>query len=284
VFEWVRTLLVLLLLLAACERKPAPALAPEMVSPWFARMDAQLQPLLRQRDSVAAILRRDSGTTTADSLFMVFRGRYASGIDSIASKTWDDAPFQNWLISSPGASDSAERFFEARGFRLTSEEGSIYPTVNTGVLVRTLKPFLTPALKDFLALRKHDEDQRFSNDAALEIPWDSVSERVAAWDRLLNAHPVFAARQEAQEWYSLYLSTYLTGMDNSPVFNDTLVPPLRASYQRFLRLHGDTRAGRLVRSYLDVLRSTGFRSAPQVAEFLRANHVTSMAAVQPPVR
>jgi len=109
-------------------------------------------------------------------------------------------------------------------------------------------------------------------------------ERVAAWDRLLHAHPVFVARQEAQEWYSLYLFTYLTGMDNSPAFNETLVSPLRASYQRFLRLHGETRAGRLLRSYLAVLLSTGFRSAPQVAEFLRANHVVSMAAVQPPVR
>jgi hypothetical protein len=300
-------ILLVLILLSACarERQPArpgaetptvvsspsaghngslPTLAPEMVSTWFARMDVRVQPVARQRDSVAVILRRDSGTTSADSLFIAFRGRYASTIDSIGRETWDDAPFQNWLISSAAASDSAERFFEARGLRLTSSEGSAYPTENTGVLGRTLKPFLTAALRAFLALREHDEAQGFSDDAALQIPWDSVGERVTAWERLLNAHPAFVAKDEAQWWYDLYLSTYLTGMDNSPVFDDTLAPALRASYQRFVRLHRDTRAGRLVRAYLDVLQSTGFRSAPPVAEFLRANNIASMAAVQPPIR
>jgi hypothetical protein len=255
-----------------------------MVSPWFARMDARLQPLVRQRDSVAAILRRDSGTTRADSLFIAFRGRYTSAIDTIGHETWEDAPFQNWLISSTAASDSAGRFFEARGLRLTSSEGSAYPTENTVVLVGTLRPFLTAALRDFLVLRAHDEAQGFSDDAALQVPWDSVGERVAAWERLLNAHPVFVATREAQGWYNLYLSTYVTGMDNSPAFEDTLVPALRASYQRFLRLHGDTRPVRLVRAYLNVLQSTGFRNAPPVADFLRANNIASMAAIQPPIR
>ena len=300
-------LLVLLVVLAACtrERQPAahgteqppvtstpsashegslPMLTPEMVSPWFARIDARLQPLVRRRDSVIVTLRQDSGTTSADSLFLAFRDGYASAIDSIGRETWDDAPFQNWLISSTAASDSAERFFNARGFALTLSEGSTYPIENTGVLLKTVRPFLTAALRDFLALREHDEAQGFSEDAALLIPWDSVGERVAAWERLLHAYPVFVARQEAQGWYDLYLSTYFLGMDHSPVFEKTLMPDLHTSYQRFLLLHGNTRAGRLVRAYLDILRSTGFRNGPPVAAFLRANNIAPMAAVQPPIR
>lgn len=300
-------LLVLLVVLAACtrERQPAargteqpqvtgtpsashegslPMLTPEMVSPWFARIDARLQPLVRRRDSVIVMLRQDSGTTSADSLFIAFRDGYASAIDSIGRETWDDAPFQNWLISSTAASDSAERFFDARGFALTLSEGSTYPIEHTGVLVATVRPFLTSALRDFLALREHDEAQGFSEDGALLIPWDSVGERVAAWERLLHAYPVFVARQEAQGWYDLYLSTYFLGMDHSPVFEKTLMPDLHTSYQRFLLLHGNTRAGRLVRTYLDILRSTGFRNGPPVAAFLLANHIAPMAAVQPPTR
>src|SRR6266571_893116 len=266
--------ITLILLLAACAREPQPGsraagrssadasgdrpslptLAPDSVSLWFARMDARLQPLMRSRDSVIAVLRHASGTTRADSLFVAFRDRYARALDTIGSQTWDDAPFQNWLMSSAAGSDSAEHFFGTRGFRLTWSEGSAYPTANTSVLVRTCKPFLSTALGEFLTLREHDEAQGFSDDAALQVPWDSVGERVVAWERLLNAHPVFVSRAEAEEWYNLYLSTYLTGMDNSPVFEDTLVPAVHASYERFLRRHADTRAAHLVRAYLDILR------------------------------
>src|SRR5260370_35701044 len=216
-------LLVLLVVLAACprERQPAahgtaqpavtstpsasdqgslPTLTPEMVSPWFARIDARLQPLVRRRDSVIVMLRQDSGTTSADSLFIAFRDGYASAIDSIGRETWDDAPFQNWLISSTAASDSAERFFDARGFALTLSEGSTYPIEHTGVLVATVRPFLTSALRDFLPLREHDEPQGSSEDGPRLIPWDSVGERVAAWQCLLHSYPVFVARRAGPGW------------------------------------------------------------------------------------
>src|SRR5258708_12427279 len=120
-------LLVLLVVLAACtrERQPAargteqpqvtgtpsashegslPMLTPEMVSPWFARIDARLQPLVRRRDSVIVMLRQDSGTTSADSLFIPFRDGYAPAIDSIVRATSDHSPFHTRPISSPASS------------------------------------------------------------------------------------------------------------------------------------------------------------------------------------
>ena len=244
---------------------------------------ARLDPALRGREAVVARLRMDSGTPTADSVFLRARGSFALAIDSIGTAMYDDSAFQGW-VGSDSAAAEADTWFRARGLRLSWSEGSAYPSEDTGEWLRLAGPYVTAPMREYLALRNHDEAQRFTNDAALQIPWDSLAERIAGWDRFIEGHPGFVLLREAEMWRGIFLRTYLTGIDNSRVFEDSLVPEVRKSYERFVERHGATRTGALVRGYLDVLGASGGRETDEVVAFRRANGIRSMIGMQPPIR
>lgn len=244
----------------------------------------RLEPVLRAREAVVRQLRADSGTPDADSVFLEARGSFAVAIDSVGSAMYGDGAFQAWVTGDSAAVGEAEAWFRSRGLRLTWSEGSAYPSEDTGAWLRLAGPFVTTAMREYLARRDHDEAQGFTNDAALQIPWDSLAERIVAWDAFIEGHAGFVLVRDAEMWRGIYLRTYLTGLDNSRVFEDGLVPEVRRSYERFVERHGTTRTGRLLAEYLEVLRGSGGRETAEVHAFWRANDVRSMIGMQPPIR
>jgi hypothetical protein len=69
-----------------------------------------------------------------------------------------------------------------------------------------------------------------------------------------------------------YLRAYLTGWDNTNVFDwrtRVLKPDVRRSFERFVRVHASTRSAAVVREYLDLLARTGYRRTAAVDDFLR---------------
>ena len=258
--------------------------APPPVPVAMTRVMALLEPALRARDALPGRLRPDSGTSAADSAFLEARGDFAVAIDSVGSAVWSDEALQTWVTGDPAAADSAKAAFTARGLRLTWSEGSAYPSEDTGAWLRIAGPYLTAPMREYLARRDHDEAQGFTDDAALRIPWDSLAERIARWDRFIERHPGFVLLREAEMWRGIFLRTYLTGIDNSRVFDDTLVTEVRGSYERFVALHGATRTGRLVAGYLEVLRLSGGKETDAVRSYRAAHGIGSMIGMQPPVR
>ena len=241
------------------------------------------EPFALMRDSAVAAIRRDSGTAKADSMLAQFRSRYRDAIDDWGSSLWDNTSFQG-LLADSAAADSVARLLASQGFLLSWSEGGAYPSEDSGMLLAQAGKYVSVSMKSFLALRQHDESEPLSDDAALLIPWDSVGQRLAAWQAFANAHPDFVLRPEALAWRDTYASIYLTGLDNSRVFEDTLRPNVRASYERFVQRHRGTIVGDLVAGYLQVLATSGFRLAPAVTQYLESHGVKSFLGVQPPIR
>ena len=93
----------------------------------------------------------------------------------------------------------------------------------------------------------------------------------------------FTWRPAAQYWRDMYLATYLTGMDNSRTFTDsgTLDGDVRKSYEAFLRDHGDTPAGQVVRDFLALLAAGPVPSDEEIERFLTGHKLQTMLGVQP---
>jgi hypothetical protein len=262
----------------------------------FADLDARIRPLVASRDSAVAAIRRDSGTRRADSAFAVFRGQFALRAESLGTAIYQNQPLQRWIwrVSAEGwtdldsaSADSLRRFLAARGLRAEFSEGNAYASENTAAMGPLFERYLSPAMRNFLAIRRAEEDEGYSEDAGLLISWDQLAERIARWERFLDANPGFQLAGEGRYRYDNYLAVYLTGMDNSRVFEyprETLDPRVRASYERFLTRHAESGTARIVRGYLDVLGRNGWRAEPDVVAFLKANGIHSMIGQQPPTR
>jgi hypothetical protein len=275
----------------------ATAAAPlDSIGRLFAYLDARIRPLVASRDSALAAIRADSGTGRADSSFALFRGQFALRAESVGTAIYQNQPLQHWIwrVSAEGwtdldsaSADSLRRFLAARGLRAEFSEGSAYASENTAAMGPLFERYLSPAMRDFLAIRRAEEAEGYSEDAGLRISWDQLAERIVRWERFLDANPGFLLVDEGRFWYGSYLAVYLTGMDNSRVFEsprETLDPRVRASYERFLTRHAESGTAQLVRGYLDVLGRNGWRAEPDVAAFLKANGIRSMIGRQPPAR
>ena len=276
---------------------PAAATARvDSIGRLFADLDVRIRPLVAARDSALAAIRQDSGTGRADSAFAAFRGQFALRAESVGTAIYQNQPLQRWiwrvrpegwtdLDSAPA--DSLRRFLAARGLRAEFSEGNAYAAENTAAMASLFERFLSPAMRSFLAIRRAEEDEGYSEDAGLRISWDQLAERIARWEGFLDANPGFLLVDEGRYWYDNYLAVYLTGMDNSRVFElqrETLDPRVRASYGRFVARYPATRTARIVREYLDVLGRNGWRAEPEVVAFLKANGIQSMIGQQPPTR
>lgn len=307
----VRSFVVIALALAACTRgrepaagadstqapvaAPAPA-ALDTIARLFADLDARIRPLVVSRDSALAALRRDSGTGRADSGFARFRGELALRAESVGTAILENRTLQRWIwrqnaerytALDSASADSLRRFLAVRSLRAEFSEGMAYASENTEALAGLFERYLSAAMRRFLDIRRAEEEEGYTEDAGLLISWDQLAERIARWERFIDANSGFQLLGEGRYWHDNYLAAYLTGMDNSRVFEspaETLSPRVRASYERFVARHAGTRAARIVSGYLEVLGRNGWRAEPEVVQFLKDNGIHSMIGQQPPTR
>ncbi|MBI1722568.1 MAG: PD40 domain-containing protein [Gemmatimonadetes bacterium] len=256
---------------------PAPAAPLESFGPRFAPLERELAPLLASVDSAQARLRRDSGMARADSAFVAFHSSFAARVPY-----WGE-DFENWLQSDSAAYDSTQRYFSSRGMVLRSAEGEFWVTEDPDFLVRRLGAYLTRPMRRYLEIRGQ-EKYGYEADGGLYISWDELADRIVTWEEFLEANPGFARWDslwnEAQGWYARYLSAYVSGLENTPLFDGrpplgpygtgTLDRDVRASYERLVARHGGTQSARFVRGLLDVLGRSGYMEGPEREEYLQA--------------
>jgi len=205
--------------------------------------------------------------------------------ESLTERLGDDTTGQGLSISRDGWSDSLRSVLQRHGFDLNFSEGNAFVDEDVAYLLGAFGPLLTPAMREYLSIRNVEQHVRFSEDAALQIPWDAVGDRIATWEAFLHKYPTFSWRDAAQYWRTMYLETYLTGMDNTRTFTDsgTLEQYVRKSYEHFLRTHAGTPAAAVLRDYLALLEANAAPSDSTIKRFLREHELQSMLGVQPPV-
>jgi len=230
-------------------------------------------------------LRTRSATPGGDSLFLKFRESYMAVAESLTERLGDDSTGQGLSISRDGWSDSLRSVLQRHGFALNFSEGNAFVDEDVGYILGAFGPLLTPAMREYLSIRNVEHHVRFSEDAALQIPWDALGDRIATWEVFLHKYPTFSWRNAAQYWRTMYLETYLTGMDNTRTFTDsgTLEQDVRKSYEHFLRTHARTPAAAVIRDYLALVEANAIPSDSTIKRFLREHDLESMLGVQPPV-
>lgn len=139
--------------------------------------------------------------------------------------------------------------------------------------------FLKGDLRDFLNFRMETAKARVAHDAALVIAWDELRRRIIGLENFANAHPKLP-ETDAEIRHELRHLTiwYLCGIGNTPAYSregsHTIVPELRASYERFLAENRDSSLYPVVAKVYDLLKKHNFAFSRELEDYIKSSGFT----------
>lgn len=239
------------------------------------------------------IIGRGIGSYSAadkDSVFVLFAGLYYRAIsrfnDSLEVKYAGILKKKNGNVSDSEVTDFAKSL-DACGLSLEMTEGMYYVDERFDYLYRLFKGKVSEALTDYLTIRSREIKQGFAEDAGLLVSFDELYKRVVTWDNFMAAYPTFFNMGQARYYYQTYLSTLLTGMDNTPAFDhqtQQLLPELKMLYKGIVSRNDSKESTRVVALYYELLKARKFIRPDDLENFLKDNGLYSMMGVQPDTR
>jgi hypothetical protein len=278
---------------AGADVPPIPALAalPDTVPVSIAELEPVVAPVGALIERTEVELRPSSGTRVADSILLAFRNgafeevvrRVAASLDQprIHAAVWPggsaaqrqrrqrgtlpadlrDPSFVNGTPREQARADSLTAYLAGHGIQTQRGEGTVSFGPSAGVLLERLGPYLTMEIREYLRLVVREQEQPTAADASLMISLDELAARLLSMDEFLEKYPESLVRGAALERYRAYLSVFVSGMDNSRVFDpqtQVIVPERRSSLERFVAEHGDTEPGRTISEFLDLLAANDY--------------------------
>jgi hypothetical protein len=153
-------------------------------------------------------------------------------------------------------------------------------------LYRNFSRYVSPDVRYYLALRSEELAEGFSDNDSLTISFRQVGERVIRWEQYRQQYHSSVVSDYADYYYQIYLSTYVTGLKLTPVFDDqgSLRPELSTLYHEFASRHPESQAGFLVKEFYRILQVADFKWSPAVRHFYERRRIRNMHITQVPYR
>jgi len=183
--------------------------------------------------------------------------------------------------------NSFKKNLKACGIGIFTTEGLYYLDVIPDFFYNNFKNRVSDGVVEFLNIRKDELKQGFSEDAGLLISFEDLYLRVKRWENFINKYPNNVYNDEANSYYTTYLETLMTGMDNSRVFdfdNNTLIPEVKILYEKISGEGTESPTSKIISSYYAFLARHDFKENDSIQIFLKTNNLSTMLAVQPHTR
>ena len=254
-FKYAIKFFTLLLLLSSCKKETEPVTINEV--PPAPKQQAEITPV-------------KSGESTADFIigFIAKKKQVQSKLASLsqdeANTLYEAYKKQNdsSLVTLQGyESNILENYYsyfsDERGNEINPPDSIIkkidllksagleyWPIGEGYVEIRTLPQFYSSIFKDrvsldykdFIALMAKDDENLYSADAGLIIPFSDLGKRVLNWEKFISKHPYSKLTPQAIEIYRTYQVEFLLGMDNTPTIdnqNNLIYPENLSAFNTF---------------------------------------------------
>ncbi len=225
-----------------------------------------------------------------DSIFFIFSQKF----NRITNRLNDSLGTKFRFVSEPAGEESSAKQIDifkenlaACGIGIFSTEGMYYADAQSDYFYNNFNDRVSPGLKEYLKIRQDELKQGFAEDAGLQITFDELYQRIKRWEQFQIKYPETIYKADARYFYSMYLETLMTGMDNSRVFdygNSKLLPGLKQLYEKIIRTDSKSETGKIISSYYSLLARHGFKENDSIDVFLKNNGLSTMISVQPDTR
>jgi len=213
------------------------------------------------------------GASVYDTLYLRFESAYietAALFDSIMNQE----PYVSILNKQYDAPQDAQlknllSYFELYSVRPEEEEGGYVAASDPDLYFNVFGKKASPALHDFLVLRKKELAEGFQMDAGMLITFPQLYERIESWGKFLKDYHGQMLTKDAFGYYGMYLRTLLVGMDNTPAFeNGLLSADVKKLYENIQQQGKDSVSRRIVSDYYQYLSKNGFKDDEKHYQFL----------------
>ena len=123
-------------------------------------------------------------------------------------------------------------------------------------------------MRAYMRLEAVEQSRTSVEDARFRISLEELADRLAEADSVASQYRGSIAFPQIDWRRASYLYLMLNGTESSPAFASSgeLRTSVRQTLEHFADKHGATPSGRVVREYLTLLRASGFKDSPPVAE------------------
>ncbi len=233
---------------------------------------------------------KDRSLAERDSACAAFITFFHATISRHNDRAWEDYDFiAQFHSGETREAPEVKEYLNAlgrNGLALYSFGRLTYFDQQPDYLYQQFAPHVSKAVRGYLALRHRELATGFSDSDSLLIPFRAVGGRIVRWEDYLTRYPTSVMAPSARYYYHTYLSTFVTGLRGSPVFDGTgdLQPRLNTVYHEFASRHHETQAGAVVREFYTILWEANFRWSPKVRAFYEAHGIRNMHREQAPYR
>jgi len=225
-----------------------------------------------------------------DSVFLLFNIKFfavTNRLNENLDKKYKTIINQLYKDSTTVELTNFRKNLEMCGIDIFSSEGMYYLDVIPDYFYNNFSNRVSESISEFLVIRKGELKEGFSEDAGMLISFEDLYQRVKRWENFIHKYPTTIYNNEANLFYTTYLETLMTGMDNSRIFDfdsSSLKPEIKTLYEKIKKEELESPTTKIISSYYDFLARHNFKANDSISIFLKANNLSTMLAVQPHTR
>jgi hypothetical protein len=154
-------------------------------------------------------------------------------------------------------------------YKLMAVEGFIMPLVDYRAY-DVFRTYLTQEMKDYIDIKLDESERPSVMDAGIVIPIDDFIQRILKSMDYITNYPDSPRADEIDQFNTGRIFMYLSGIDNNPVFdsNQKILPDRLSEFEDNLTKYGDTKFGKILGSYLDLLAQENYIRTQMIDDFL----------------
>lgn len=216
------------------------------------------------------ILQKEQLLNKIDPSYKKFMGNYWMSYGN--SEIFEDVN----KIKDPKVVKSLKEGFSL-GYKIVTPEGSAMFVPDYDKLVKFLSPYLPQNELEYFKLS--GKSSEVAEDGGLVISFDELFTLIADIESLINKIDKKELYKdetiEMKETINSLIQYYFRGMDNTPVFdyekNKIINKEVLDSYKKNLKKYSNTKAGKNLKVYYDLLNKTKFVKNKDIEKFLDTN-------------
>jgi hypothetical protein len=208
-------------------------------------------------------LSRDSMFVGFNDFFALMANGYLENNDSLHSKLKGDVPETTINRIKTTLSDY--------GMNLTTAEGEYYLEPETDWLIKHFDDKLSAAYRDYLTITAREQKEKFIDDGNILIPIETLMARIITWEDFTGKYPGFISINKAEDFYTQYLEAFLSGTENSKVFDPVskkLNEKSKSAFEVYIQNNAGRKSAAIVKEYYELLKSSNFLYSEKVDSFI----------------
>lgn len=189
-------------------------------------------------DTFKTLFKNQSGSI-CDTAFVIFDKKYdCLGRNLNLAHANDTTDFDAYVFNDQ--QPVSKKFLEYKeklnknGFKISTEEDMTYIEEDWNFILKSFISSVSPTMKDYIVEQTKENNEGFMNDASFTISPIQLIDRIIWYEKFNYENPQFIFIENCKAKRLNYFSFLLTGIDNTPLYEDNENDSMSAFYRSAL--------------------------------------------------